>query len=219
VGRENDSPSYSPVTSPLVTSSLPAPLVLPPRLVAWRQVVVAVSQSCGPVDELPDDIRVAGMPISLGDHVYQDPVQRHLVPVVRPPRHMAECVQRQRVDRRVRVRPRPLVQPNDLLARLIGGSPHVRVGFGVVLGLLPSVMPDPRSPSGWKNGSGLAPRQAPCRCQRHCAADDPGRPRRSAPEAGGVVSTCEEDTCVAISSDCCSRKQVWTVIRRPRCTH
>src|SRR5664280_1902274 len=24
---------------------------------------------------------------------------------------------------------------------------------------------------------------------------------------------------VAISSDCCSRKQVWTVIRRPRCTH
>src|SRR5450759_3503770 len=38
----------------------------------------------------------------------------------------------------------------------------------------------PRLPSGWKNSSGLAPRQAPCRCQRHFSVDDPGRPRRSA---------------------------------------
>src|SRR5450759_3125871 len=40
--------------------------------------------------------------------------------------------------------------------------------------------PGPRLPSGWKNSSGLAPRQAPCRCQRHFSVDDPGRPRRSA---------------------------------------
>src|SRR5664280_2429304 len=38
----------------------------------------------------------------------------------------------------------------------------------------------PRLPSGWKNSSGLAPRQAPCRCHRHFSVDDPGRPRRSA---------------------------------------
>ena len=40
--------------------------------------------------------------------------------------------------------------------------------------------PGPRLPSGWKNSSGLAPRQAPCRCHRHFSVDDPGRPRRSA---------------------------------------
>jgi hypothetical protein len=40
--------------------------------------------------------------------------------------------------------------------------------------------PGPRLPSGWKNSSGLAPRQAPCRCHRNFLVDDPGRPRRSA---------------------------------------
>src|ERR1022692_1169077 len=55
-----------------------APVVLPPRLVPGRHVVVAIPQPDGPVDEFPDDIGVPRVPVSLGDHVDQDPVQRHL---------------------------------------------------------------------------------------------------------------------------------------------
>src|ERR1022692_3294938 len=106
-----------------------APVVLPPRLVPGRHVVVAIPQPDGPVDEFPDDIGVPRVPVSLGDHVDQDPVQRHLAPVARPPRHVADRVQRQRADRRVRMGPGAVVEPDDLLTRLVGGRPHVRVGL------------------------------------------------------------------------------------------
>ena len=73
-------------------------------------------QPGGPVDELPDDVRLTGMPAGLGGYVDQDPVQRHLVPLGRPPRHMAEGLQPQRVDRGIGVRPRPAVQAGDEFA-------------------------------------------------------------------------------------------------------
>ncbi len=50
----------------------PAPVALPPRLVARCHVVVAVPQPDGPVDEFPDDVSMPGVPVGLGDHVYQD---------------------------------------------------------------------------------------------------------------------------------------------------
>jgi hypothetical protein len=71
--------------------------------------------------------------MGLGDHVHEDPLQRDLAPLPRPPRHLADGIQRQRVDRGVRVRPDTVVQANDLLPRLLGGGPHVGVGFGALL--------------------------------------------------------------------------------------
>src|SRR6202022_186622 len=110
-----------------------APVALPPRLVARRHVVVAVTQTSGAVDELADDVGLPGMPVGLGDHVDQDLVERHLAPVIRPPRHMTDRIQRERADNGVGVRPGPPVQAGDLRARFVGGGPHVRVGFGVIL--------------------------------------------------------------------------------------
>src|SRR5207253_1428240 len=66
----------------------PAPVGHAPRLVAGRHVAAALPQPDGPVDELPDDVGVAGVAVGLGDHVYDDPVQRHLAPVLGPPRHL-----------------------------------------------------------------------------------------------------------------------------------
>src|SRR5680860_1423213 len=48
---------------------------LPPPLVSWRHVVVAVTQPGCSVDELADDVGVTGVPIGLGDHVHEDAVQ------------------------------------------------------------------------------------------------------------------------------------------------
>ena len=110
-----------------------APVAFPPRLVTLCHVVVAAAQPGGAVDELTDDVGLAGMPVGFGDHMDQDLVQRHLAPVFRPPRHVAHRVQGQRADRGVRVRPGPPVQPGDLLPRLSGGGPHVGVGLRVGL--------------------------------------------------------------------------------------
>src|SRR5919206_1264474 len=41
----------------------PVAVVLPPRPVARRHVVVAVEQTHGSVDQLPDDVGVPGMPV------------------------------------------------------------------------------------------------------------------------------------------------------------
>jgi len=56
--------------------------------VTGRHVVVAVLRPGGAVDQLPDNIFVPGVPIGLGDHVYQDPLQCHLAPIGRPPEHV-----------------------------------------------------------------------------------------------------------------------------------
>src|SRR6266550_2783770 len=71
----------------------PAPVALPPRLVAGRHVVVALTQAGRAVDELADDIGLPGVPVGLGDHVDQDLVQRHLAAALRPPRDMTDVVQ------------------------------------------------------------------------------------------------------------------------------
>ena len=110
----------------------PAPVALPPGLVARSHVVVAFPQAGGAVDELADDVGLPGVPVGLGDHVDQDLVQRHLAPALRPPRHMTDRVQRERADGGVGVRPGLPVQAGDLLARLVDCGPHVRVGFGVI---------------------------------------------------------------------------------------
>ena len=91
----------------------PGPVALPPGPVARRQVVVLLAYSGGTVDELADDVGVPCVPVGLGDHVHEDLVQRDLA-VVSPPGHVADRVQRQRADRGVGVRPRPVVQTDDL---------------------------------------------------------------------------------------------------------
>ena len=111
----------------------PVPVAHPPRLVPGREVAVVGPQPGRPVDELADDVGLAGVPVGLGDHVHQDPVQRDLTPPLLPPRYVAGCVQGQRADRGVRVRPGPVVQLDDVAAWLLGRGPHIRVGFGAFL--------------------------------------------------------------------------------------
>jgi DNA-binding MarR family transcriptional regulator/GNAT superfamily N-acetyltransferase len=94
----------------------PVPVADPPGFIPRCEVAVVGPQPGGPVDELPDDVGLTGVPVGLGDHVHQDPVQRDLAPALLPPRHVADRVQRQRADRGVRERPRPVVQPDDVLA-------------------------------------------------------------------------------------------------------
>src|SRR4029077_2964974 len=48
-----------------------------------------------------------------------------------PPRNVADCVQRQRLDGCIRMRPCAPVEPGDLLSGLISSGPHVGVRFGV----------------------------------------------------------------------------------------
>jgi NAD(P)-dependent dehydrogenase (short-subunit alcohol dehydrogenase family) len=58
-------------------------------LVAGCHVGVVLPQAHGAVDQLPDDIGMPGVPVGFGDHVHQDPAQRHISPALRPPRHVA----------------------------------------------------------------------------------------------------------------------------------
>jgi hypothetical protein len=51
-------------------------------------------------------------------------------------RHPAERVERQRRDRRVGVRPRPPVERDDLLSRLVRGRPEVDVRVGLERGVV-----------------------------------------------------------------------------------
>jgi len=91
-----------------------------------RQARVAGAAARGVVDDLAQDIRVAGVPGGLHTHVRQDLVQAHPPPLRRPPGHLACGAQRQRLDRRVGVCRGVPVQVDDLLAGLLGGRPHVR---------------------------------------------------------------------------------------------
>src|ERR1039457_4994004 len=90
------------------------PVAFPPVLVTSRHVVVAVPQPGGPVDELADDVGLAGMPVGFGNDVDEALVQRPLPPLTRPPRHVPKCVQAQRADGGARGPPGPPVQPGDL---------------------------------------------------------------------------------------------------------
>ena len=111
----------------------PVPVVLPPGRVSRRHVVVVGPQPDRSVNELADEVRVTAVPVGLRDHVNQDPMQRHLRAVLRPPRHSTGRVQRLRLDRGVGVRPHPVVEPDDVTAGLLGCGPHVGVGFGVLV--------------------------------------------------------------------------------------
>jgi hypothetical protein len=49
-----------------------------------------------------------------------------------PPRHLADRVEWQRLDRCVRLPPCSVAQGNDLIARFIEHGPQVRIGLGIV---------------------------------------------------------------------------------------
>jgi hypothetical protein len=108
------------------------PETRPPRFVDLRHVVVPLAEPDSAIDELPDDVGMTRMSMRFGDHVQQDLVQRHLRPVFRPPGNPADRIQRQCDDRLVRMCPDAPVEPHDLVARLIGRSPHIRIRLSVV---------------------------------------------------------------------------------------
>src|SRR4051794_10204632 len=81
----------------------PVAVALPPSVVARRQVVVAVEQAGGSVDELANDVGVPGVPVRLGDRVHQEVLQRDPTVLRRPPRHVADGVEGQRINGGVRV--------------------------------------------------------------------------------------------------------------------
>src|SRR4051794_24527523 len=104
--------------APALASGLLEPLaiVLPPHRLGGRHVVVVDAESGSAVDQLADDVGLARVPVRFGDHVHQDAVQRHLAAIIRPPRHVADVVYRERFDRRIGMRPGAMVQVDDLLA-------------------------------------------------------------------------------------------------------
>ncbi len=55
---------------------------------------VLAARPGGAVDQLPYDNGVPGVPMGLGDHVHEDPVQGHLATLRRPPGHLPDRVQR-----------------------------------------------------------------------------------------------------------------------------
>ncbi len=107
---------------------------VPPGGVA--AVAVAVEEVCQPhlpVDQLAEDVGVTRVPVGLGEEVDEDPPQRHLRPVGLPVGHPAGGVEVERGDGGVSVRPGAAVQVDDLLARLLGLDPQVRVVLGALL--------------------------------------------------------------------------------------
>jgi hypothetical protein len=96
------------------------------------------------VDELSDDVRMAHVPVGLGDHVHEDPVQGDLTARSFPPGHLSRSVQRQRLDGLVRVCASTAIHPDDLIPRLRSGRPHVPVRFVVgVVGPRPGLVDRP----------------------------------------------------------------------------
>ncbi len=73
----------------------------PPRLIAGSQIVVARFHPRGAVDQLPHDVRVAGVPMGLGDNVNEYLVQRDVATILRPVLHEAGGVQIVLLDRGV----------------------------------------------------------------------------------------------------------------------
>ncbi|GAB3939008.1 hypothetical protein GCM10027614_20270 [Micromonospora vulcania] len=93
----------------------------------WGQVVVPGQQPGRAVDEFAHDVGVAGVPLCFRNDVDQDVVQRDRC--VAPPRHAADLIQCKGFDGGVGVHDRTAVQRDDLLAGLICGRPHVRIGL------------------------------------------------------------------------------------------
>ena len=105
----------------------------PLRLVVLRQVRRPVAEPGLAVELLAQDVDVTGVAVGLGEQVDQHDLQRD-VPAGAPPRDPAGCVEVERGDRRVAVRPHAAVQPDDVLSGLLGRGPHVGVRLGAVRG-------------------------------------------------------------------------------------
>jgi hypothetical protein len=90
------------------------PVVAPPGRVVRGHVVAAFEQADRPVDQLTDDVGVAGVPLRFRGHVHQDGAERHFRSLA-PPRHRRRGVERQFRDRGVRVLPYPPVQAGDVV--------------------------------------------------------------------------------------------------------
>ena len=93
-------------------------------------VVRAVARH--PVDQFAHDVGVTGVPGRLDAHVDEDLLQGHPPTLARPPRNLARRVERKRLDRRVAVRGRPLMELDDRGPSLVRRRPQVRVRFSVV---------------------------------------------------------------------------------------
>jgi hypothetical protein len=89
---------------------------LPPRPVARGEVGAGGGMADGAVDELADEVGVAGVAAGLDGDPDQGVVQGDLVLVGRPPGDAADGVQRQGVDGGVGVGPGPALQAGDRLA-------------------------------------------------------------------------------------------------------
>jgi len=98
-GKDYRSRSAGRLSGPLQSAAV----VLPPSVVTRRLVVLVRAQPDGAIDEFPHQIGVPCVPMGLRDHVHEDPVQCHLTPFWRLPRHVPNSVQRQQVDGGVRV--------------------------------------------------------------------------------------------------------------------
>ena len=112
----------------------PVAVLLPPgRCHRVPCCSVVRTEPSGAVDELADDVGMAGVAFGLGDHVDEDLVQRHLArssghqgnaPAAssgKAPMLASECAQAR------------WYRPDDLVTRLVGSGPHVRVRLGVIL--------------------------------------------------------------------------------------
>jgi len=96
-------------------------VALPPLGIADRVVVAPAL----PVDRLPDDLGVTRVLRGLGQHPGQQVTERRVLPLRRPPVHERRRVQRHLGDHRVGVAPDLPVEPDDPVAGLLGGGPHV----------------------------------------------------------------------------------------------
>ena len=90
------------------------------------EVVDALQHPHRAVDQLADDVGVAGMTLRVRSDMHQDMVQRdRRVP---PPPHLADCIQRKFRDRRVREFPGVSVAADDVLSGLVRRGPELSGG-------------------------------------------------------------------------------------------
>jgi hypothetical protein len=105
------------------------PVVSPPGRIVGRHVAAAGQQADGPVDQLTDDVGMAGVPLRLRGHVHQDGAERRFRA---PPGHRRGGIEREFRDRGVRVLPRPAVHAGDEVPGLVRCRPHAGVRVGAL---------------------------------------------------------------------------------------
>ena len=75
---------------------------------------------------------MACVSLHVGEHVHQCAVKGKPAGALRPPRDLADGIQRKRVDRGVGVGPRAAQKSTTLCADLTGSHPHVAVRLAVL---------------------------------------------------------------------------------------